>query len=175
MERATAATASRRVLLARLLSAVAAVSAVGAALAGGAGATKKGRNTISSVVRDRVKYMQGICEDLGGGTLDVRPSYSTGTVFTYCEGGRRDGTNCTHTEQGTSCQCSHTGKDGVCDRAKTAPPQSGVAAPPTGSANENPTNGNEAGGAAAPPGGDADPDGGERKQRKKRTARKRAR
>lgn len=152
MTRTMTATTSRRIVLSRLVAAVAMAPVLGVTLTGTVEARKKGKNTIASI-KDRVKWQQELCNN-DGGTLDAR-ELPSGTTIGYCEGGSTDGTRCKHTEQDTTCTCTHTGKDGWCSSASTEPGQPGVADPPSGGTLEDPT-GSQAGGTTGSSGSEAD-------------------
>jgi hypothetical protein len=123
MRHAMAATASRRNVLSRFLTALAIAPAMGSAMTGHVDASKKGKNTIASV-GDRIKNISEYCSDLGGTPTTTTTPF--GYKSTKCNGGDMDGTRCTHTKKKTNCHCSHTGQDGWCSAAVTAPPAGGA-------------------------------------------------
>ena len=156
MKHAMAATASRTVGFSRLLLALAVAMVLGSTVVDSVDAKKNhGRKPTS--IADRIKDEKTLCEKNGG---KIWVTHKPGSATSTCNGGAKDGRECTHTRKST-----------VCAPARTQPPaHGGVTAPPS-DAGLNPDGGdtgggggNNAGGGAVAPPTEADPDGGEPEQ-----------
>lgn len=129
MQHMTAPPTSRRNFLVQLLLSASAAPLLGWGQVGSTLAAKPGKNTIATV-KHRIQTQRDNCELLGNGELEVRKANGGKTTFTYCEGGKDNGTSCRHTDQSTTCHCEITDKPGSCSsQTATAPDEGGVITP----------------------------------------------